>query len=287
MKLGTLVTVANPREAMRNAEEATKRDIPVIVDSGAWSNFTGAASVTLEDHATYLKANWVDGARHIALDVIQDPDGSYRNWLTERRLGLDVEPTIHYGTPPEFIDKYLDEGLGSEWVNLGGMAHLQGKRHLHRKLAAWSAAIMNRCPVGTKFHALGGTTPGLNHLIAYHGVDSTYWLQVHKWNTVPLFDHETPKWVVVPRGLKGKDWKNGKSQRLGRLSATLQRSFGVSATDVANMGDSDLTELAFISHRQFGRHFEERHGHKMIVYLAGSSIKEYEIIEKLNQEEQS
>ena len=285
MKLGTLVTVANQREAIKNSREAMSRGIPVIVDSGAWSNFTGAANVTVEQHAEYLRANWIKGARHIALDVIQDPEGSYRNWLTERRMGLDVEPTIHYGTPPEFVDKYLDEGLGTEWINLGGMAHLQSKTSLHRKLAAWSAAVVRRCPAGTKFHALGGTTPGLNHLMRYDGVDSTYWLQCRKFGDTILFDGTAPKWIVVPRGLRKKDWNNGRVQRLGRLSQTLQKAFGVSATEVLAASDDQLTELTIIAHKQFGEHFEQRHGHNMVVYLAGSSVKEYDLLSKLNKEQ--
>jgi len=284
MLLGTLVTIANPREAIRNAPLAASMGIPVIVDSGAWSNYTGAANVTLSDHIQFLRQNWVHGARHISLDVIGNPPESLKNWLAERDAGLEVEPTIHYGTRPDFVHNYLRRGLGTNWINLGGMAHLQGQKTLHRHLAAWSAAVMRECPPGTKFHALGGITPGLNHLVKYDAVDSTYWLQVYKWNTVPVFNPVGPEWAIANRSLRGADWKRGKSQRLGRMGPLLERCFGITASEFVTLADEDLAVLAMKSHQQFGDHFEKRHGQTMTVYLAGSTHKNYSTISHLNRE---
>jgi hypothetical protein len=283
MILGTLVTVASPREASKNSKAATEAGIPLIVDSGAWSNFTGAANVTVNDHMQYLTQNWVAGARHLALDVIGEPQKSFANWVTERDAGLAVEPTIHYGTDPTLIDSYLRKGLATEWINLGGMAHLQSIKSLHRKMASWSAAVIKRCPSGTKFHALGGTTPGLNHLIKFDAVDSTYWLQVMKFGTVSVFDPSVPRWVGIPRGLRKRQWKNGQYQRLGRLGELLRERHNVSASEVLAMSEDELIILAMEAHCQLGDHFEKRHGHKMNVYLAGSGSKHYEDMKRLNQ----
>lgn len=282
MQLGALVTVANERDAIRDTKAAAALNIPVIVDSGAWSNFTGSANVTVDRHIDYLKAHWSDKARHIALDVIGDPEATYRNWCEERDAGLAVEPTIHYGTDPTFIDRYLKRGLGTQWVNLGGMAHLQGDKKLHRTLAAWSAAVIRRCPPGTLFHALGAVTPGINNLLAIHGVDSTYWLQVVKYNAVPIFETMPARWTIIPRGTRMRDWKQGKYQRLGKLGPTLQRFYGVSATQVLNMTEDELVELSFSAHRRFGEHYEHVHRHNMTIYLAGSTEKNYSIIKKIN-----
>jgi hypothetical protein len=284
VQLGALVTVANERDAVRDTKAADALGIPVIVDSGAWSNFTGAANVTVDRHIAYLRANWSEKARHIGLDVIGDAEATFRNWCEERDAGLAVEPTIHYGTDPTFIDRYLKRGLGTQWVNLGGMAHLQSDRKLHRTLAAWSAAVIRRCPPGTRFHALGAVTPGFNNLLAIHGVDSTYWLQIFKYNAVPIFEVGPARWTVVPRGARMRDWKQGKYQRLGKLGPTLSRLYGVSASEVLDMSEEQLVELSVSAHCRFGDHYEQLHGHRMTVYLAGSRVSAYyPMIERMNR----
>jgi hypothetical protein len=282
MKLGTLFTCANMREISANIEIAARYNLPIIVDSGAWSNFTGKAQVTVESHVKYLQSNWVKGARYISLDVIGNEKESLQNWLIERDKGLNVEPTIHFGSSPDAVDRYLSYGLATEWVNLGGMAQHQGNTKMHKQLAGWSASVMRRCPEGTKFHALGGTAPALNQLIKYDSVDSTYWLQVYKWNTLPVFDPSVPRYYIVPRSLKSKEWDSGKKQRLGKLGPLVKKQLGVNAVDLLNATEEVLAEFAMIGNAQFGQYFEQRHKHSMFVYLAGSNERHYQFMSKLN-----
>lgn len=284
MRLGTLVTVANPREAIRNSAAALEAGIPLIVDSGAWSNFTGSANVTVKDHISYLKDNWIKDARHISLDVIKDADGSFRNWATERDAGLAVEPTIHYGVDPSYVDRYVRIGLATEWVNLGGMAHLQRRKGLHRKMASWCAAVIARAPTETRFHGLGAATPGLNDLIKLDACDSTYWMQAARFGVFPVFDSATARFVQVPRNVKNHAWMNGKYQRLGKLGDILTANLQVSATEVLAMTVDQLNHLSMISHCQFAEHYERRHGHTMTVYLAASGLRHYPEIQQLNAE---
>jgi hypothetical protein len=281
-ELGTLVTVANKREALKVGTLAREVGIPLVVDSGAWSNFTGAAKITVTDHINWLSENWQTGARHIGLDVIGNPDGTFTNWKKEREAGLAVEPTIHFGTDPRTVDKYLAEGLATEWVNLGGMAHLQKYPGKIRQLAAWCAAVIVRCPEGTKFHALGATTPALNNLVTFDAVDATYWLQVHTWKRLGLFNPDTTEYVGITRQTQSKHFMAGQYQRIGKHSNFLKKHYGVSGQDVLNASEELMIDLAIKSMWLWGEHYGKRSGKNILVYLAGSGPTHFPYLKKYN-----
>lgn len=282
-QLGTLVTVASKREAIKVGTAARTVGVPLVVDSGAWSNFTGAANISVDDHIAWLKANWQHGARHVGLDVIGNAEATYRNWKKERDAGLAVEPTVHFGTDPSFVDKYLRYGLATEWVNLGGMAHLQKDKKGHRQLAAWCAAVMRRCPKGTLFHGLGATTPGVNDLVTFDAVDSTYWLQVHRWHRLALFDPDRRDYIAIPRQLQSKEWMNGRYQKLGKNSGFLQKHYGVTAQYVLNASDEQMIDLAVKSMWIWGQFYSNRANKSILVYLAGSGPTHFPYLIRYNK----
>lgn len=280
-RLGTLVTVAQPREATKAGKAASDNDVPLIVDSGAWSNFTKKANVTVDSHMAFLRSSWIDGARHLALDVIGDPEASFANWRRERLEGLDVEPTIHYGTDPKVIDKYVSEGLATDWVNLGGMAHLQARRNLHSKMASWCAAVMRRCPSSTKFHGLGVMNASMLGRVPFNATDSTKWLNIGRFKVIDLFDDERFAWVTINLGTRSPTW--GKvSQRSGTQGLVAKRLYGLNTSTLLTFDDAQLTALAFTSHARLAAAFQRRYGHEMTVYLAGSNVTHFQLISDIN-----
>jgi hypothetical protein len=282
--LGTLVTVANPKTAVSVGKLASDYGIPLIVDSGAWSNFNGKANVTVESHTVWLRKHYQPGVRHVGLDVIGNMEATYKNWVAEVDSGLLVEPTLHYGADPKFVDKYLRKGLVTDWINLGGMAHLQKHRAMLPKLAGWCGAVMRRLPPEVKVHGLGATTPALCNVVPFDAVDSTYWLEVHKFNTIPLFVEGTKNWIRVMRSLRAKDWDSRKKQKLGSLGDVLFREYGISASELARSDMDVCVDLTIRAQKKFAEHFSKRHNKPVTVYLAGSNIKEFEIMRRYNNE---
>lgn len=97
-------------------------DVPLILDSGAFSAYTSGGEVELDAYADWCH-QWQDRALFaFNLDVIGDPDGSYRQW---RQLLDDHQvrtvPVIHYGADPATtLPLYLDRG--ADRLAIGGAA---------------------------------------------------------------------------------------------------------------------------------------------------------------------
>lgn len=282
-KLGTLVTAADAREAVKAGQLATSKGLPLIVDSGAWSNFTKSANVTVEGHIEFLKANWIDGARHVGLDVIGDGEATFANWRRERLEGLAVEPTLHFGDDPKTIDRYLAEGLATDWVNLGGMAHLQRRRSLHPNMAKWCAAVMRRCPSSTKFHGLGVMNPSMLSRVPFNATDSTKWMNVTRFKDVNLFDYERCEWMTIRISTRSPSWDTI-AQRSGRQGIVAKRLYGLNTSTMLTFDDEQLISLAFRSHARLAKAFEQRYGHEFTVYMAGATSAHFDLIKTHSKE---
>lgn len=280
--LGTLVTIATPKRAIKESAEARAYNVPLIVDSGAWSNFTGSANITLADHIAWVQTNWQPGARHVALDVIGNSEDTYRNWFAERQTGLAVEPTIHFGDAPTDVDKYLSDGLGSDWINLGGMAHLQKNRSLHRQLAAWCAAVMVRCPSHIRFHGLGATTPELNDLVPFDAVDSTYWLDIYKFGKMRLFDSDRGRFYAFSVSGRRANWLEGERQKIGSYGKFLRDQYDTSARELLDMTEEEHVSLTILGHKRFSEYYARRHGSDLTTHLAGTDVRHFPHMNHLN-----
>lgn len=271
--LGQLFTFASgARSADRATERALAHGLPVMLDSGAWSVKTGAASITLDEHTDFVlerqdREGWGD-VRFVGLDVIGDHHRTLENFLEQTDAGAAVEPTIHYGTDPALARDFADN-LQTEWVNLGGLVQYQ-RGSDHRTQAAWCAAVRRNLPSGVKLHGLGAVTPPLNADFPFASVDSTYWQSpVRLWRSLPLFDTRTGKWRGYPTHTDE-----------GRVEATLRaaykgakflRSQYALEPEVLPTLDCDgLLELSFISHRRFVEHFRRRHDSDLVAYMAAS-----------------
>lgn len=266
--LGGLVTFAAGEQACRNFLQAAG-ELPVIVDSGAWSVFRGAATVEVDDHAEAilrLSADHPD-ARYIGLDVIGDPERSYLNWLRGRAAGASLEPTIHFGVTPEQAARYFERMEPGEWVNLGGMAHLQRPGEM-RRLLGWAASIMREAPQ-LRYHALGAVTPYLLDRLPLDSADSSYWkLPLVVGRRLSLFSEADRTWV----GIACRAGSASTYRSAGRYARTL-RSYGVALSDWPEIAQDDdaLMRLSLESHMRLVRYVSRRHGKPFRAYLAAIS----------------
>lgn len=280
--LGTLVSVAQGKTAVIRTAEAIKNGVPLIVDSGAWSVFNDKAKIDVIKHIKYLEANWVDNVRHIGLDVIGDYQQSLANWLIEQEAGWNVEPTIHYPESPDKVDAYLNSGYSFDWINLGGMAHLQRQTTLLPRLASWCAAIMKRLPPEVKVHGLGATTPAFIDIIPFDGVDSSYWMAIETYGRIALYEEGRNAWVTLNRGKKSKAWQDNGPQSLGKNGDWLMREYGISGTELMDADFPTMIDLIVRGHKRFANHYSARHNKQIYVYMAGFKEPYYPVIRSYN-----
>lgn len=273
MTLGVLVTLAQPKQAAANAHAAHLAGLPVVVDSGAWSVFTGSVTMDVTRHGDLVE-RWGASDRFVGLDVIGDGDASWANWRVARERGLAVEPTIHYGTDPKALDRYVSFGLATDWVNLGGVVAFQKSEVQTQRVASWCAAVMIRHP-DLRYHGLGCTAAPLNRLVPFSAVDSTYWLAFGRFRQLKLFDPDAGQWVTfyVPRKGKTKElmeqsWKRGR--HYGRL---LLETYGVGLDFLRSATDDELSRVAIMAQMVFAKYFRKLHSSEFVCYLAGAGPK--------------
>ena len=222
MTLGILVSYADGRDQReadprrRLVEGVADDGFPLVWDSGAFSVFTGAAKITAEDHTEWIQSLGETSARFVALDVIGDLDATLANYRDQRAAGVNVEPTLHYGEPLDQIDALLACG-DVDWFNVGGIVGALARPSEHRNVAAFVAAVRRRLPSEVKIHALGCTHPDIVRLVSVDAADSTYWKNVARFRSLPLFDTDRADWRKFPLITTARD---GRRDQTWRTSTT-------------------------------------------------------------------
>lgn len=111
-------------------------DVPLIIDSGAFSAFTSGGTVDLLEFGEYLDRVTAQRPIDFAfnLDVLGDEEQSLRNWHSLREMGHLTTPVIHFGSKLEdTLPAYLE--AGADRLSLGGLASPGGQK----QKGAWTA----------------------------------------------------------------------------------------------------------------------------------------------------
>jgi hypothetical protein len=287
--LGLLVSYASGATTVgRTIEHATRHRLPLIVDSGAFTAHTTGRPIDLAAHTAYVHAHQgTPGVRWVGLDVLGDPAATRRNWLKQRDHDAPVEPTIHYGTDPAEIDRYLRAGLatgtdGKQWVNLGGMV-AETKPSAYPRLAAWCAAVAQRIPEDqrdrVRLHGLGCTPPRLNRLFGYDSIDSIYWqATIVRHRHLSLFDPLLGDWRIFyvnhtnPRQ-RATSWRGAYAH--GRFLRTV---YGTTPREIVDGPDIALKTLAARSAVRMAAYMRKRHGTELTIHLAGATYGQIPMI---------
>ncbi len=172
----------------------------LIGDSGAFSAYTQGKPVQLADYAAWC-LRWENHLQWVAaLDVIGDPDATYRNWRIFRDIhGIRAIPTVHAGGQPELLDRYAAEGC--DFVGLGGLVGLPPAR-----VFPWVVAMVRYARdhhPQMRFHLWGITNRKILASVPVYSADSSGIMgAAYRFARVDLFD--PVRQVVRPIYLDGK-----------------------------------------------------------------------------------
>jgi len=274
-----LFTYANSEAAnLRVLGVAAAHGLPTVLDSGAWSVFNAGVKIDPVRHAKFVidAAALYPHARFLGLDVIYNPEETWRNWNLQRDLGAPVEPTIHMPAGPEVALRYVEAGLATEWMNLGGLAGAQGVTSRVRAATAWAATIRRALPPEIKLHGLGTTTPYANDLMRFDGVDSSYWrVSLARYRTLPLFDPDKRRWARALVASAKPEYVRASKADIHAMSRMLRRYYSTTPALLLEMTDERRLGLSLRSHAYFADAYRHRHASydTPIVYLAGAPTK--------------
>jgi len=182
----------------------------IMLDSGAFSAFSGGAIINLSDYISFIKTNEKFIDFYINLDVIGDQEACWKNQETMEKEGLNPLPVYHIQDDLS----YLEKCMSYNYFCIGGMAvGFTTEQRLVFFDRCFSIICNNPQGIPThKVHGLGMTSLQLMLRYPWYSVDSTSWVLTGRFGS-----------VYVPKKRNGvylydeNTWKVGVSNRSPRV----------------------------------------------------------------------
>lgn len=151
-------------------KEAMEWGDGLMLDSGAFSVFTGKARVDIDELIAFIKKYKPEAA--IQLDVIGDDDKTWKNYLYMRKEVPDILPVIHYKASEEQIKRVVET---ADYILLGGLVPLSMDK---KRMYAWLDYLYSNFKLHEKkIHLLGVTNRKVLERYPAYSCDSTAWLR--------------------------------------------------------------------------------------------------------------
>ncbi len=175
----------NPARLIQDIDELKIKDF--FLDSGAFTAFTKKITINIDEYIAFCH-KVKDRVKVIAnLDVIGDPEATYKNWRYMKSKGINALPVIHYAAPIKYFDIYFKQ-FRQPYVALGGL--VPWTRH-RDKLKYWLDYCFNiiKDYFPVKIHLFGVISPWALRRYPAYSCDGTSWLQGGQYGTTTEY-HE-------------------------------------------------------------------------------------------------
>jgi len=178
--------------------ELKKRNTKILLDSGAFT-FLRLASKKgkeasekdkreyLDRYVQFIKENKDLFNAYVNLDVIYDPEASWKNQEYMESQGLSPMPVYHLGEDVKHFIRMLDN---YEYVGVGGAVGGGYDRKGQLRCFNQLFSIMLERSPKTRIHVFGKTDWFVMTRFPWYSLDSTTWLQVAAYGSifVPRYD---------------------------------------------------------------------------------------------------
>lgn len=170
-----------------------------------WLYFRSASHRSyLDAYAEYVKVHGEAIDYYTNVDVMGNPKLTWRNQkYLEREHGLEPVPVVHFGTPLEWLERYV--AAGYRLIGLGGL--IAGK-WMVRNPRNWLYKAITICSDQSgvpklKLHGFGVTNFDLMRGVPWWSVDSTTWIKLAAYGKIwiprkrrGVFDFESPPFLL-------------------------------------------------------------------------------------------
>lgn len=180
--------------------------IRFLLDSGAFTAWKAKKKIEVDDYCRFIESMPFKPWRYFTLDVVGDPAGTMRNYLTMVKRGFKPVPIFTRGEDLSVIDDYYET---SDVVGVGGLVGTPGNK-------GFVNGVMKRVK-SRRCHWLGFTSVEfLKHYRPYM-CDSSTW-EVAMYGGLVLYDRA---------GMSVKLSKADFAKRPTKRVVDLIRSYGV------------------------------------------------------------
>lgn len=169
--VGVLCTFADPKEFYCLVEAGFKN---IMVDSGAFSVSTKGKRIDIDKYIEFLKLNEEKITCSVVLDVIDNAQKSYDNWLYMRNKGIkNLIPVYHLGEDIKWLDLYCQE---TDFIGVGGIVGVTN----WKINGGFLKRVSKRYPTH-KIHIFGLNSYKALRMINAYSCDATTWLNGQKF----------------------------------------------------------------------------------------------------------
>ena len=127
---------------MVNILNENKNKIRFLLDSGAFTAWKAGKPIALDDYCRFIESLPFKPWRYFTLDVIGDPEASFKNYETMLKRGFNPVPIFTRGEDLSMIDEYYKT---SDVLGLGGLVGTKGNlgfvkgimKHIGKRKVHW------------------------------------------------------------------------------------------------------------------------------------------------------
>lgn len=183
-------------------EYAVNNNIPVFLDSGAFSALMSGAFIDIDKYIRYCLDNKNKFEVIASLDVIGNWKGTLDNHKTMKESGVNSIPAFHVREPFEALRYFLET---EEYIALG----VAGMQRKQKQIMSWLAKcfeLREEINPNCKFHGFALTSELTMRSFPWYSVDSTSWKSGWMYGRLTIRDgtrlltyHKTDKQLLKYR----------------------------------------------------------------------------------------
>jgi len=235
----------------------------IFIDSGAYSLYNKAIRkeknqlfyesdefwAYVDSYCEFLKENKDKFEVYVSVDVIFNPELSWKVQKYMEAKGLHPLPVYHSGEDFKWLKKYIDN---YDYIGMGGLGQSSTRSQWLQSMGdpAWSLICDDKGMPRIKVHGFAMTSPDLIISYPWYSLDSTSWMQFGKYGIIIVpkkknnhfvYD-ESPHIISVSARKKSKM----KAENFVNLSSGIQRQIHEYLESInLKMGKSVLEHIDF------------------------------------------
>lgn len=216
----------------------------IFLDSGAFSAERQGVSIDIDAYMAYIRRYRHRITTYANLDVMRNPEATWRNQQIMEDAGLAPLPVFHGGTEWRWLDHYLDR---YRYIALGGLVGKVGKAQ------GWIVECFRRARGRAVFHGFGVTAWEVLRDLPWYSVDSSSWGQGYRFGQVPVWVERMGAFVKIALG----------DRRTWLAHAADVRALGYDPHDFADRSRvqrADVCGLSAMSYVRAEQWLRRRHG---------------------------
>lgn len=176
-KINILVAYPYLKDSMIDFVNNHQDEFRFVLDSGAFTAWKSRKPIKLDDYCRFIEAMPFKPWRYFTLDVIGNPEESFKNYEKMVSRGLNPIPIFTRGESPSMIDRYYQT---SEVLGVGGLVGTKGNKGFVKELMGLIGP--------RKVHLLGFTHANFIAHFKPYMCDCSSWSYVTRYGSMFVYD---------------------------------------------------------------------------------------------------